>query len=73
MTVLIPNFIPVPDTEMRKLISITLLIAGICVTVVGVFFLFLNRREGKGQNTLAWVFICVGVLLTANHGLQLIF
>ena len=69
----IPSFIPVPGAETMQLISIVSLIVGICVTVVGVLFLFLNKRKGKKKNTLAWILICVGVLLIANHGIQLIF
>ena len=69
----IPDFIPVPGAETMQLISIISLIVGICVAVAGVLFLFLNKRKGKEKNTLAWILICVGVLLTANHGLQLIF
>ena len=68
----IPSFIPVPGAETMQLISIVSLIVGICVTVVGVLFLFLNKRKGKEKNTLAWILICVGVLLIANHGIQLI-
>ncbi len=68
-----PSFIPVPGAETMQLISIVSLIVGICVTVVGVLFLFLNKRKEKKKNTLAWILICVGVLLIANHGIQLIF
>ena len=38
----IPSFIPVPGAETMQLISIVSLIVGICVTVVGVLFLFAN-------------------------------
>lgn len=69
----IPDFIPVPGAETMQLISIISLIVGICVAVAGVLFLFLNKRKGKEKNTLAWILICVGVLLIANHGIQLIF
>ena len=69
----IPSFIPVPGAETMQIISSVSLIVGICVTVVGVLFLFLNKRKGKKKNTLAWILICVGVLLIANHGIQLIF
>ena len=69
----IPSFIPVPGAETMQLISIVSLIVGICVTVVGVLVLFLTKRKGKETNTLAWILICVGVLLIANHGIQLIF
>lgn len=63
----IPSFIPVPGAETMQLISIVSLIVGICVTVVGVLFLFLNKRKGKKKNTLAWILICVGVLLIRFH------
>ena len=69
----IPSFIPVPSVETMQLISIISLIAGICVTVAGAAFLFLSKWKGNKKNTLAWILICVGVLLIANHGIQLIF
>lgn len=69
----IPDFIPVPGAETMQLISIISLIVGICVAVAGVLFLVLNKRKGKEKNTLAWILICVGVLLITNHGIQLIF
>ena len=72
MYIPIPNFIPVPGAETMQLISVILLIAGICVTAAGTLLLLLNKRNGKGKNKLAWILICAGVLLTANHGLQLI-
>ena len=73
MNIPIPNFVPVPSAETMQLISIISLIVGICVTVVGASFLFLNKRKGKGKNKLAWILICVGVLLITNHSVQLIF
>ena len=39
----IPGFIPVPSAETMQLISIVSLIVGICVTVMGILFLFLNK------------------------------
>jgi len=69
----IPDFIPVPGAETMQLISIISLIVGICVAVAGVLFLVLNKKKGKEKNTLAWILICVGVLLITNHGIQLIF
>ncbi len=69
----IPSFIPVPGAETMQLISIISLIVGICLTVAGALLLFLNKRNGKEKNTFAWILICVGVLLIANHGVQLIF
>ena len=73
MNIPIPDFIPVPGAETMQLISIISLIVGICVAVAGVLFLVLNKRKGKEKNTLAWILICVGVLLITNHGIQLIF
>lgn len=68
----IPGFIPVPSAETMQLISIILLIIGICVTVMGIFFLFLNKRKGNETYTPAWIFIFAGVLFIVNHGIQLI-
>ena len=73
MNIPIPNFVPVPSAETMQLISIISLIVDICVTVVGASFLFLNKRKGKEKNKLAWILICVGVLLITNHSVQLIF
>ena len=73
MNIPIPNFVPVPSAETMQLISIISLIVGICVTVVGASFLFLNKRKGKEKNKLAWILICVGELLITNHSVQLIF
>lgn len=68
----IPDFIPVPNTETMQMISIVSLIVGICLVVAGAVFLLLNKRKEK-RTTLAWILICVGALLIANHGIQLIF
>ncbi len=73
MNFLIPDFVPVPGTETMQLISIILPIVGICVTVAGMLLLFLHKRNGNRKDTLAWIFIGIGVLLIANHGVQLIF
>ena len=43
----IPSFIPVPGAETMQIISIVSLIVGICITVVGVLFLFLNKSLFK--------------------------
>ena len=43
----IPSFIPVPGAETMQLISIVSLIVGICITVVGVLFLLLNKRRSE--------------------------
>ncbi len=71
MNIPIPDFVPVFSAETIQLVSIILLIVGVCVAVAGAILLFLNKRKEK--NTSAWILICVGVLLIANHGLQLIF
>ena len=70
----IPNFIPVPNAEAMQMISIVSLIVGICLVGVGLIFLFLNKRKGKeNKATALWVVIGIGVLLIANHGIQLLF
>ena len=68
----IPGFIPVPSAETMQLISIISLIIGICVTVMGILFLFLNKIKWKEKYTPAWNLIFVGVLFIVNHGIQLI-
>lgn len=68
----IPDFIPVPNTETMQMILIVSLIVGICLVVAGAVFLLLNKRKEK-KTHLAWILICVGALLIANHGIQLIF
>ncbi len=73
MNIPIPDFVPVFSAETIQLVSIVLLIIGVCVAVAGAILLFLNKRKGKEKNTLARILICVGILLIANHGLQLIF
>ncbi len=73
MNIPIPDFVQVFSAETIQLISVILLIVGFCITVVGAIFLFLNKRKGKEKNTLARILICAGILLIANHGLQLIF
>ncbi len=70
----IPDFVPVPSAEIMHTISIVSLIVGICLVGVGLLFLFLNKRKGKeNKATALWVVIGVGVLLIANHGIQLLF
>ena len=68
----IPSFIPVPSPGTMQMISIFSLIAGICFVGAGLLFLFLNKKKER-NNILPWVFLCVGLLLMANHGLQLLF
>ena len=70
----IPDFVPVPSAEIMHTISIVSLIVGICLVGVGLLFLFLNKRKGKeNKATALWVVIGTGVLLIANHGIQLLF
>ncbi|KAI4451304.1 hypothetical protein C823_005853 [Eubacterium plexicaudatum ASF492] len=70
----IPDFVPVPSAEIMHTISIVSLIVGICLVGVGLLFLFLNKRKGKeNKATALWVVIGIGVLLIANHGIQLLF
>ena len=70
----IPDFVPVPSAEIMHTISIVSLIVGICLVGVGLIFLFLNKRKGKeNKATALWVVIGIGVLLIANHGIQLLF
>ena len=70
----IPDFVPVPGAEIMQTISIVSLIVGICLVGVGLLFLFLNKRKGKeNKATALWVVIGIGVLLIANHGIQLLF
>ena len=70
----IPDFVPVPSAEIMHTISIVSLIVGICLVGVGLLFLFLNKRKGKENKAIAlWVVIGIGVLLIANHGIQLLF
>ncbi|NBH15575.1 hypothetical protein D3Z36_15795 [Lachnospiraceae bacterium] len=68
----IPDVIPVPNPQAMQMISIISLIVGICLVGAGVALLLLNKRKGK-KSTLAWIFICIGILLIVNHGIQLIF
>ncbi len=70
----IPDFVPVPSAEIMHTISIVSLIVGICLVGVGLLFLFLNKKKGKeNKATALWVVIGIGVLLIANHGIQLLF
>lgn len=70
----IPDFVPVPSAEIMHTISIVSLIVGICLVGVGLLFLFLNKRKGKeNKATALWVVIGIGVLLIANHGIQILF
>lgn len=70
MNLPIPDFVPIPNAETMAAISIVLLIAGICLVALGIIFLFLCKRKGK--KTISWISICAGILLVANHGIQLL-
>ena len=70
----IPDFVPVPNEEIMQTISIVSLIVGICLVGVGLLFLFLKKEKGKEKKaTVLWILIGVGMLLIANHGIQLLF
>lgn len=70
MNIPIPDFVPVFSAETIQLVSIILLIAGVCAVAVGAILLKKSRKE---KRTLEWILICAGVMLIADHGLQLIF
>jgi uncharacterized membrane protein len=67
----IPDFIPVPNSETMLIISIVLIIVGICLVGLGLILLFLRKGKGK-KTTIPWVCIGIGLLLMANHGIQLL-
>ena len=67
----IPDFVPIPNAETMVVISIVLLIVGICLVGLGIVFLYLRKRKGK-KTTIPWICICAGILLVANHGIQLL-
>lgn len=70
----VPDYVTVPSTEIMQTISVVSLVVGICLVGVGLFFLFLNKRKGKGQkNTFIWVLTVIGILLIVNHSIQLLF
>lgn len=71
MNLPIPDFVPISNAETMTAISIVSLIAGICLVGFGVIFLFLCKRKGK-KTTISWISICAGILLVANHGIQLL-
>ena len=74
MKIPIPGFVLVPSAEIMQIISIVSLTAGICLVGAGLLFLFLNKKKGKEKKATAlWVVIGAGVLLIANHGIQLLF
>ncbi|RKI86937.1 hypothetical protein D7V94_22045 [Parablautia intestinalis] len=75
----IPDFVPVPSAEIMQTIRVVSLIVGICLVGVGLLFQFLfkknffcNKKKEK-KATALWVVIGIGVLLIANHGIQLLF
>lgn len=72
MNLPIPDFVPVPSSELMFTISIVLLIIGICLVCLGSFLLFLRKRKGK-KTIISWICICAGIALIVNHGIQLLF
>ncbi|EXG88399.1 hypothetical protein K413DRAFT_5319 [Clostridium sp. ASBs410] len=66
-----PDFIPIPSSNTMLIISIVLLIVGICLICAGLLLFFLCKRKGK-KTTVSWVCIVAGVLLMANHGIQIL-
>jgi len=67
-----PDFVPVPSYETMHTISVESLIIGICIVCVGLVWLFLRKQNNK-KTTLPWVCIGIGIVLFANHGIQLLF
>lgn len=67
----IPDFIPVPSSETMLIISIVLLIIGICFVGGGLLLLFLHKQKGK-KIIIPWICIGVGILLTVNHGMKIL-
>lgn len=67
----IPDFIPVPSSETMLIISIVLLIIGICLVCGGLLLLFLHKQKGK-KIIIPWICIVVGILLTVNHGMKIL-
>ena len=71
MNIPAPNFISFPNPETMLIIRVVSLIAGVCIIGVGLILLFLRKRKDK-KTTAAWILICVGVLLLATQGIQLL-
>lgn len=72
MNIPVPDFIPIPSSEILSIISIVLLIVGFGLACVGFLLVFLRKRKGK-KTTIPWVCVGVGILLMANHGIQLLY
>lgn len=71
MNLPVPDFVTIPSSETMFTISVVLLIVGICLVCLGAIFLYLRKQKGK-KNTISWICICAGILLIANHGIQLL-
>lgn len=71
MNIPVPAFIPVPDPGTMVTISIALLLAGCALAGFGAVFLLIRKRNGK-KTVIPWICICAGILLMANHGIQLL-
>ncbi len=65
----IPSFVPVPSREVMFNLSIISVIIGICLIIVG---LILNNKNKK-KSTATWICITIGMMIIANHGIQLLF
>ncbi len=68
----IPSFIPVPSAEVMFILSIISIIIGICLLIVGLVLYEKNKKMQK-KSRASTVYIIIGVLLIANHGIQLLF
>lgn len=70
----IPDFVPFPSAGTLHTISTVALAAGVCLTGGAALYLFCNRGK-RNARRLRWIWglLGVGVLLTLNHGIQLLF
>ncbi|MCR1975464.1 hypothetical protein NSA52_15200 [Clostridium sporogenes] len=67
-----PYFVPVPSHEAMLTISIVSLFVGICLVCLGLLLLLLRKRKGK-KTTIPWACVSIGIILIANHSVQLLF
>lgn len=65
----IPDFVPVPGSEMMQTLSLIALCIGVCFICMGIF---LMGKKAKAKR-MAWFFIVIGTLLVLNHSIQLLF
>lgn len=68
---LIPDFVPVPSSEVMNAISIGSLIVGAILVIVGIILYLLIKKKGKSLIP-AWIFLGVGGILILNHAVQLL-